>query len=532
MCFGEILMQGYRNKRLFGNISGNTTVIAAMACVPLLGSAGAAIDYIRDYHASTALRSAADNAVLTGTSVLMETSGDEVKALAAANSVFSSQMASAPALLTNTVAFTINAKKNGVSASGTATIDTTLLKVIGIKDLFILNPSGAEFTGAEAPVGGTSGDLEISLMLDVTGSMCSDNNGPCSSDPKLAALKSAAKGLIDTVVWTDQSVHTSKVSIVPFNTHVRVAPDGSGGGIMKSLTNLDPTWNGWYNNCLSGSGGIGPDGTPATWVCSSSAPAQAHGFKIIPCVTDRFYETSDNFDYTDDAPGGGRWMNAMDGTRSGFFHDSSDTPLTVGTGNSASDLLNGWNYDATGGCGITAESNSIMTLSNSKSALKGKIDGLQGMGSTGGPLGTAFSWFMLAPSWNSALSNAAQPYSKLALKNADGSKKLRKIAILMTDGAYNAGRGIVGTVTTATLDAAAVQMCSGMKAKGIEIYTVGYALNTLPVVDQASATSTLQSCGSDISHFYESIDAAKLQSDFKTIASEIVGAGSGIRLTM
>lgn len=249
-------------------------------------------------------------------------------------------------------------------------------------------------------------------------------------------------------------------------------------------------------------------------------------------MTDRYYEAADKFDYTDDAPGSGRWMNAMDGTRSGFFQDSSDTPLTVGTGNSTSDLLNGWNYDSTGGCGITASSISIMTLNNSKSALKAKIDGLQGIGSTGGPLGTAFSWFMLAPTWNSALSNAAQPYSKLVLKNADGSKKLRKIAILMTDGAYNASRGIVGAATTANLDTAAIQMCDGMKAKGIEIYTVGNALNTLPAAEQSNATSTLQSCGSDIAHFYQSIDAAKLQSDFKTIASEIVGSGSGVRLTM
>jgi hypothetical protein len=79
----------------------------------------------------------------------------------------------------------------------------------------------------------------------------------------------------------------------------------------------------------------------------------------------------------------------------------------------------------------------------------------------------------------------------------------------MTDGAYNASRGIVGAATTANLDAAAIQMCDGMKAKGIEIYTVGYALNTLPAAEQSNATSTLQSCGSDIAHFYQSIDAAK-----------------------
>ena len=70
-----------------------------------------------------------------------------------------------------------------------------------------------------------------------------------------------------------------------------------------------------------------------------------------------------------------------------------------------------------------------------------------------------------------------------------------------------------------------------MKAKGIEIYTVGYDLNTLPVADQASATSTLQACGSDLTHFYQSFNASQLQSDFKTIASQIAGIGDGIRLT-
>jgi len=46
-------------------------------------------------------------------------------------------------------------------------------------------------------------NLEISLMLDVTGSMCS----PCTKNRR---GQSGAKDLIDIVIWDDQSEYTSK----------------------------------------------------------------------------------------------------------------------------------------------------------------------------------------------------------------------------------------------------------------------------------------------------------------------------------
>ena len=517
-------------KAFKSNISGNIPVVMALSLVPVLGASGAAIDFVRGYNESTALRAAADNAVLAGTAVFAETN-DSAKALTAAKTLFDQQLTLMPAMLTNTVYFTINDNKNGVSAKGTATLETTLMRVLGIMDMPLLDPKGAVFSNAEAPAPGSNGDVEISMLLDVTGSMCSDNTGPCTNDPKFASLKTAAKGLVDTVVWADQSKYTSKIAIVPFNTHVRIAVDGAGSGKMKLLTNLDPTWNGWLNDCLASSGGLGPDGTGSTWTCSSWAPKHVTNLKIAPCVTDRFYESSASFDYTDDAPGNAKWLNAMDGTRSALFSDSTEVLRTSGKGNSSSDLLNGWNYNTDGSCGETPNTNSIVNLTNSKTNLNAAIDGLQAVTSTGGVLGTAFAWYMLSPNWNSAISNNAQSYSKMTVGNNGNNKPLRKFAILMTDGAYNSARGQAGYQTTSELKSAAINMCSAMKAKGIEIYTVGYALNTLPVAEQSSATSTLQACGSDLAHFYQSFNASQLQSDFKTIASQIAGIGDGIRLT-
>ena len=61
-------------------------------------------------------------------------------------------------------------------------------------------------------------NLEISLMLDITGSMCQ----PCS---KLDDLKDAAQDLINILVQDDQSEHTSRVALVPFSHAVNVGED-------------------------------------------------------------------------------------------------------------------------------------------------------------------------------------------------------------------------------------------------------------------------------------------------------------------
>ena len=51
-------------------------------------------------------------------------------------------------------------------------------------------------------------------------------------------------------------------------------------------------------------------------------------------------------------------------------------------------------------------------------------------GTTAGQLGTAFAWYMLSPNWADIWPADSKPA-------AYGTAKLRKIAVLMTDGAYN-----------------------------------------------------------------------------------------------
>jgi Flp pilus assembly protein TadG len=509
-----------RISKYIRNQNGSLSTMTALSIVVILSCAGAAIDFARVAEAKTELNAAMDSAVLAGTQYLAENDGDEAGALNVSKLLFDAELKNS-AFAINQVKFKINSKGNGVASYGKAEISSTLLGVVGIETLPVQSEHVAEAAVAEAGSAAPSGDLEISLMLDVTGSMCDDGNGPCPSSTKLDALKVAAKELVDTVVWDNQTTYTSKVAIVPFSTRVRVGPDAGGSSAMKKMTNLEPNWTGWYKTCTSGSGGGGSE-SGGGWVCNAYKTEKVNNWKLMPCVTDRFYDSGWKYELTDQAPGVGAYLNAHDGSRMGEGTDSSSKKATSGVGKKSSDPSTSWNYSPDGMCYDVAQSNEVIALTNDKDDLIDKINNLEAYGSTSGVLGTAFSWYMLSPEWKTVWTGQSQPksYELLAQKTAQGKPKLRKIAILMTDGVYNTYRGWKDQ-NIDDVSAAAVQMCTNMKAKGIEIYTVGFALASLPATEKATATSTLQSCGTTVDHFYNSLDATQLKTAFKEISENV-----------
>lgn len=176
-----------------------------------------------------------------------------------------------------------------------------------------------------------------------------------------------------------------------------------------------------------------------------------------------------------------------------------------------------------------AASSEVVPLSNDKDALVSRIDGLTMSGSTAGHLGTAWAWYMLSPEWATVVppGSAAGAY---------GNDKLKKIAILMTDGEYNtqycstgAFRGVRdknsngyfsqrGNCTAANGKSAdqAKALCVGMKAKGITVYTVGFDLG-----GNATALDTLSQCATDPTKFYNAASGAQLRQAFRDIAIKI-----------
>lgn len=506
---------------------GSFSLIFALTSVVLFVGAGAGVDFGRWLQARSATATALDTAVLAGARALQTNPDDISAALAIAQSYYSNNVTARLPISNDTVTFQTADNNTAIIATGNAYINTPLLGLANVQQLPLFTANQAQLAKAKVAVGGSSGgNIEVAVMLDVTGSMCDDGVGPCTSGTKITALKAAANDLVNIVVSADQSKYLSRAALVPFSTRVRVAPDGGGATIMKTLTNLNSTWSGWHYVCVSwsGSGGSEDDGN---WTCSNWQPQYLVNTVVLPCVTDRYYQSSSSFDTTDDAPGPGKWLNGHGGDRMPLGPDSSDTAATTMLGKVQTDAAWGWNYDSTSYCADVDSADEIMPLTSDKSSLQARINGLSAYGSTSGALGTAWSWYVLSPNWSSVWStgvgasgNTPGPYSDLTTIQANGSPKLRKVAVLMTDGGYNTYRGWKGQDQHMISDAA-VQMCANMKAAGIEVFTVGFALNELPGSEQSTARATLQACGTDLQHFYETLDTTQLQQAFRDIGLKL-----------
>jgi hypothetical protein len=146
-----------------------------------------------------------------------------------------------------------------------------------------------------------------------------------------------------------------------------------------------------------------------------------------------------------------------------------------------------------------------MPLSTDKSALKNRITAFAASGSTAGHLGTAWAWYLLSPEWSSVFTGTAAP-------KAYGTPKLRKIAVLMTDGEYNlyysSGQGD-STTQARTL-------CTNMKAAGVEVFTVGFMLDT------DISKETMRQCASSEDKAFLAENGQQLADAFRAIAYKLV----------
>jgi Flp pilus assembly protein TadG len=154
---------------------------------------------------------------------------------------------------------------------------------------------------------------------------------------------------------------------------------------------------------------------------------------------------------------------------------------------------------------------SIIPLTTDEEKLKTAIAEFKAEGTTAGGIATQWTYYMLSPNWRDAISNAELGDGP-ANRNPE---KLAKIAILMTDGEYNAAY-------TGNSAANAKSLCTNMKSDGIEIFTIGFAL---PSDQGAAAREVLTNCASPdtamTKHFYDAADGDELRKAFQDIVRNI-----------
>lgn len=182
-----------RFKQLLCDQQGNVAVISALLIVPMLVLAGGATDIARYEAFRAQLQDGVDRAVLASASLTQQhtiekTAAEYLKSVAFIDDV---DVDLDYELALNSRAVTITARYD---------MATGFLPLIGINTMAIV---------ATASASERRPNLEISMMLDISGSML-DNN-----PSRISLLRPAAKQFIDAMIKPETAPYTS-ISIVPY----------------------------------------------------------------------------------------------------------------------------------------------------------------------------------------------------------------------------------------------------------------------------------------------------------------------------
>lgn len=482
----------------------------------LMGMGGVALDVGRAYSIKSKAQSALDAAVLAATNVLVA-DADRQSVFAA---VFAENFKASDGKLAKV---TYNyAKDSGGVGKVEFVYRSYLAGVLG----------KSEFTEMiESYAAQTEGDLEIVLVLDVSGSM----RAPMGSGTRLAALKSSAKNLIDILEKAKMPNQSIKYSLVPFTMNVNIGTDNAA----------------FVDNVNS------PLFAGTTWAgCVLERPAQ--------------YANQDVYNGSF-ASSGGRWqayvwppepnksntcVNPSNGTNLGYKSVQS-----VGPRGKYDPWTKGPNYNCI--------RHSIVPLTSDATEIESAVDTLESHPNMG---------TILAPgiSWGHRVLSPEAPFSE----GASFSAKTRKIMIVITDGeqttegeyqsascttetntvtpySYDPLGGLLiggklqntgprdmftpygyvydsqpfGSVTSwkdvrNQLDTVTLDACSKFKARGglVDLYTIAASSAAGP---GTAVYSLLEKCATSPKQFFYAKDADKLAEAFLTIAK----AATPLRLT-
>lgn len=519
-----------RSQRALSNDRGNVAVVLALALAPLTVAGLGAVDMARAMSAKIQLQDSLDAAALAAAgsagsdAALLDQTGDRV---------IGQNLKLDPDFQLTSSNFTFGA--NGkVLASATATVTPFIAGLV---------TGGAMTIGASTEILRAQDKLEIALVLDNTGSMVLSNS------PKLATLKTEAAKLVDKLaVAASQNTEPNavKIALVPFSNTVRV----QGTTPLTGYSNAShsggvPTW-------LDGQGrshwGTGRADIFATQYTDRFSMLKALGRDWEGCVEARPqpYDVQETEPTSSDADtlfvpyfwpdepdsnvtGGSAYNDYLKDisnsstflTREQFAGKYTNPPVWRHTGTFQ---LLGMTYTFGPQAGCTLQP--VIRLTTDTASIKTGIANMKAISETNIPLGLMWGWHALTP--NAPFADGT-PY---------GTPHTRKIVILMTDGentandsgdgndSYYSGLGYIwqkmlnltgsstSTQRTAAMDSRLSTLCTNMKAKNIEIYTIR--------VEVTSGTSTLlRNCASSPDRFFDVQNVSNLGVAFDAIAGSI-----------
>jgi Flp pilus assembly protein TadG len=326
-------------ERFAENDCGNIAFIFALALVPLLGMAGAAMDYGRASMVRTQMQASSDATVLALSSEAATDTNSQLQTNA--RNVFLANFNQPDAQNLSVSAIFSTSGGSNIVLTASASLPTSFLGIIGIRSIPLTTTSTAKW--------GTS-RLRVALVLDNTGSM--------SQSGKMSALKTAAANFLSQLQTAAVNNGDIYVSIIPFAAAVNV---GSTNYAQSWLTWTDfGSCGGWGFFGIFGSGYTQAlcSSTGGSWTTYSSSQRS----NWTGCVTDRGDVTG---------PNGGNY----------------DTNVVAPTGATAASLFPAVQYSA---CPQQA-----MGQSYNWATMTNLINNMQPNGTTNQNIGLELGWMSL-----------------------------------------------------------------------------------------------------------------------------------------
>jgi Mg-chelatase subunit ChlD len=322
---------------LLKDCRGGVAPMFALAIIPVIGFAGAAVDYSRASAVRTNMQAAADATSLAMSKLAASLTENDLKTKAAAYFAASFKTSYLKSYSVTPTYTNLGGGGSQLVIAVSGTLDTQFMGLMGFGSLDI---------GTSSTVKWGNQRLRVALALDNTGSM--------KDDGKIGALKTATKNLLTQLKTAASTNGDVYVSIIPFSRDVnaRDLGDSSSDWIRWTRTGSDTdSWDDNNGNCKSYSGGPEPQDKATCSNKGGTWKSDKHS-TWNGCIMDR----DKDYDVTNTAP-------------------SSATPAT---------LFPAQQY---GSCPVP-----MMGLTYDWNALNTKVDDMVANGNTNQAIGLAWAW--------------------------------------------------------------------------------------------------------------------------------------------
>jgi Flp pilus assembly protein TadG len=571
-----------RKLRAFGkNHLGSVTTISAVAALPMMLAAGAAIDTVRINREQVAFNASVDAAALAvaadDRSSMNGLSESQKAARIAELETFAKkymaadytpQYGSSPDMA---VHITITGQSVDLTASHN--FPTTIMSLTGIDDINLT---------AHSQVMKAMRPIEIALVMDTTGSMASSG--------KIAGAKTAAHSLLNTLYGgtlasTPESEYI-RVALVPFAAAVRLdknAYDFNLGWIdttgvnpisklnfnsaptppttwnnytawakLKKTSTVYQTWNGCVEARMTGTAASNTD-----YNANDTAPTTATPATMFPA-----YFAPDTPSFGSSGTYGSYKNTSWTGS---YIAEDTNTPQEITGVSSANAKLTTdaailqyrqENYQKYDGRNIGAETTAatpdgpwsgcaktpVVPMTHKRSNVETGIDAMSAAGPTLIAEGLSWGWRVISPTepFTKVEGTSSIPASTISTYN---HPRWQKIMVLMTDGDNDLSAGtdtLNGTVYSSygrgtepiannrfgstsssnkmtELDNQMLNVCSKIKANGIKLYVTSFGTGV-----SATTKTRLQTCATDPTYYQHSTSSADLQAFFNHVGEDVL----------